>query len=404
MNTRSVSPLLSRGIETVIYYKGGNTSYSVFAGILHEDDDAVDSGFHPGSRAANRYYAGLNFQSPLSGIWDVGGRFQFNGGKYQNFEQPGNTGLLIDEDELSFEGTVTAARDYSFMSTDFRSSAEYGKLGDTSGSVLSAGALGKWNFLNSFGINAGADFYVFSKPDDDKNRGRLYPNASVDWAITKSSFVRMSYTPGVRLHSFNDLYGLNGLVLMDVPVVIEERTVDFDGSFGLRFRSGLNVSLGGFIIKSNNPPVFNRSGDFFDIVKDTEIELSGYRVQTKYILENRYGFEGKLVMNNASWNFSGDVPYIPSMEVRLDGYYIPFDLWVIRTTLQYFGKHSVALNSDDKANAVFEVDLGAERQLWKKYISMYMDIRNITNSKGSWWTDRYRVPGIGLYAGIKAKY
>ena len=157
-------------------------------------------------------------------------------------------------------------------------------------------------------------------------------------------------------------------------------------------------------MKAKHPPVYNRSGDFFDVVQDAEIELSGFRLTTKYNRNDILEVNGLINLNKVTWNFSGHAPYIPSIEAYLDGYFIPRRFWKLRASLQFTGKHYVEINKDDIEDSFVTIDLGVDRELLKQYISMYLDLRNITNSKGSWWTDTYQIPGIGLYIGIKAHY
>ena len=98
------------------------------------------------------------------------------------------------------------------------------------------------------------------------------------------------------------------------------------------------------------------------------------------------------------------MPYIPNIEALIDGYWIFFRFWKLRTSLHYYGKHYIETNSDDTEDVFLTIDLGVDRELWKEYLSLYLDIRNITNEKGSWWTEPYEIPGAGLYLGIRAHY
>ena len=82
---------------------------------------------------------------------------------------------------------------------------------------------------------------------------------------------------------------------------------------------------------------------------------------------------------------------------------MPYKLWTLRTSVNFIGKHSVDITSDDEVVSFLTIDCGVERELWN-YLSVYTDIRNITNSEGAWWTNQYGIPGIGLYIGLKARY
>jgi len=390
---------LSQGIEIVSYYDASFADFSVNFGFSREDDDALGSKFRPGNREVNRYRAGITVKSLKSGKWDLDGRFLIKGGTFKNFE------ILNDKDELILDGGISASCDIYDISVIVNSSVKYIELSKQNGSIFTVGATGKWLFMDILGIKTGAVFYAFDKPDlpDKGTTTKAYPILSIDLAITPRSFARLNYKPGITTHSFSDIYDYNGLASITTPMLFEDRNVDFDGEFGIRTGSGFSTSIGAFFVKTRQSPVFSRSGNFFEVVKDAGIDLSGYRLKSEYNSNDIWGLDGIINTNKASWN-SGDVPYIPNIEVCLNGYYSFFSSWKLRASLQFYGKHHVDINSDDVENSFFTIDMGVDRKLWKQHLSMYFDLRNITNSKGSWWTNKYKIPGIGLYLGIKAHY
>ena len=115
------------------------------------------------------------------------------------------------------------------------------------------------------------------------------------------------------------------------------------------------------------------------------------------------GLTSELTINNATWNMSGEVPYIPVGEAFVSGYFLPYRLWTVRGSLNYMNKHYVETGLDDAVDWFVTMNCGVERELWK-YYRLYIYLRNITNFKRSWWTSQYKIPGIGLYAGLKMEY
>ncbi len=392
---------LSQEFDVAGYYNASkNTNISLDFGLLREDDDALGVGFRPGSREVNLYRAGISLGSSIFEKWDVNGRLSFMGGTFKNF------GIVDEEDETVVNGGVSATGNLQNVILLLNASGKSIKKGDFKGTAFSAGAQGEWLLMNVMGIKAGADFHAFAMPDEE-TVSKVYPVVNIDLAITPHAYIKLDYKPGVKTYSFSDLYDHNGLVTMNAPMLFEERSVDFEGELGARFLTNFTASAGGFAIKTKRPPVYSRSGDFFEVVKDAEIDLSGFVMKSTYDRKNTMGLDFELKVTNASWasgNFSGEVPYIPDMEACLEGYVVPHKFWKIRASLLFYGEHYLEINSDDKEESFYTLDIGVDRKLWKKYINMYLDLRNITNSKGTWWTDKYIIPGIGLYLGIKAHY
>jgi len=402
-NTPDNTALLSQEIEAVGYYDTSDANYSLALGFSREDDDALNRNLRPGSHEVNRYRAVVTIKPSIYETWNPAGQFSMKGGTFMNYEKPTAINTLIDKDELVFDGGFSVSRNSNNFIATGRATIEYIKLGGDSGTLISTGITGDWLFMNILGIRAGTDFYTFAMPAEN-TKVKVYPKLNIDWAITPDIFVKLNYKPGIITHSFSDIYDNNGLVTIKTPMLFEDRKVDFDGEFGFRLRSGLSTSLGGFFMKAKRPPVFSRSGNFFDVVQDAEIELSGFRLSASYNRNDRWEVNGLINFNKVTWNFSGHVPYIPSIETHINGYFIPYKFWKLRASLQFNGEHHVEINKDDRADSFLTIDLGVDRVLWKQYISMYLDLRNITNSKGSWWTDTYQIPKIGLYIGIKAHY
>ncbi|HDY88753.1 MAG TPA: hypothetical protein ENH82_11670 [bacterium] len=405
-NTLNNMAPLSQEFEAVGYYQASFADIAMDFGLLNGDDDGLSSNFRPGNQEINLYRMGITLNSLKYKNWNIKGMFSFKGGTFKNFVIDDK---IDDRDESVFDGGISASGKIYDISLIINTSGEYIELGDSNGSLFSTGIMGEWLFMNALGIKAGADFHAFAMPDEDTKK-KVYPVLNMDLALTSHAFVKLNYKPGVKTYSFRDIYDDNGLVTINTPMLFEERDVDFDGEIGIRFHQNLTASAGGFVIETKRPPVYTRSGDFFDVVNDAEINISGYSLKSRYNKNNIVELEGIFKINNASWNFTGEVPYIPDIEARLGGYMIPRKFWKIRASMQFYGEHYVekyskdVINSDEVEDSFLTIDIGVDRELWKKYISMYMDLRNITNSKGSWWTDKYKIPGIGIYLGVRAHY
>ncbi|MFC1538062.1 hypothetical protein ACFL6H_01435 [Candidatus Latescibacterota bacterium] len=402
-NTAQNTAPLSQVVEVNGFLDTRVADYSLSLGFSRDEDDSLSHSFRPGNHEVNRYRTLLMVKPSILESWNPVGRISVEGGTYSNYEKPSNTSTLIDENELDIDGSVSFSGKIFKFTVSGETDIEFIKLGGDSGTLFSTGGKGNWLFFNRIGVHAGANFHAYELPGETTNT-KVYPEFGLDWALTPGIFLKAQFKPGIISHSFGDMFERNGLITMAVPLLFEDRSNDLSGEFGFRTQGGLSVSFGGFAFKSKHSPVFSRTGDFFEIVKNAEVELTGYRVKTEYLKKDLWGINGIVNVNNADWKFLGNVPYIPNMDAIFDGYYIPHKFWKIRTSLNYIGKHYVETNKSDSENSFVIIDLGVDREIYKQYISMYLDLRNMTNSEGSWWTGRYNVPGIGMYIGLKAHY
>ena len=170
------------------------------------------------------------------------------------------------------------------------------------------------------------------------------------------------------------------------------------------------ISLGLFFNRSDRALVFNRAGNYFDTVAGASVEVTGLRLRTSYHREDSWGFDGELYINDAKCTYpvsgvekTGDAPYIPGIKSMIKGYLVPARKWLLHGTVNIVGSHTVQTGSTDEVDPFLTVDCSVERELMK-YLSVYVDVRNITNSDGAWWTNQYRIPGTGLYGGFKVHY
>lgn len=104
-----------------------------------------------------------------------------------------------------------------------------------------------------------------------------------------------------------------------------------------------------------------------------------------------------------SWNLGGDVPYMPAFKSIIDGYVMPGGKWKLTGRMSVFGEHYVAAGSNKTVDGFMTLDCGVERAVLRS-LAAYVEIHNITNAEGAWWTSQYQIPGTGLFAGIRAGF
>ncbi|HUT62560.1 MAG TPA: hypothetical protein VMZ04_01260 [Anaerolineae bacterium] len=394
-NTRTNTAPLSQEIEAVGYYDASEARVSAEAGFAREDDNLFDERFRHRNRKAGRFWSGLTVRTVFKEKWDVTGKGTMSVGSYRDLE------IDTHNNEFLTGGIISAQGDLYDITMVLCSSAEYLKLGSEAGSIFSLGVKGELLLWHNLGFQTGANFYASALPNEDPEV-HLYPELSLDWAISRSSYVKITLKPAVIRHSYSDLYASNGL-LIPVPMLFENRKLDITGEIGLRVRSGFTISAGIFYMQSENTPVFSRSGDLFSVVKDTELDVTGVRLKTIWDRDETMGFSGELTITNAQWNLSGEIPYLPVGEAVASGYFIPYRQWTVHGSLSFMSKHYIETGLDDTIDWFVTLNCGVEREL-REYLCLYINIENITNSQRSWWTSQYKIPGIGLYAGLKTEY
>jgi hypothetical protein len=257
--------------------------------------------------------------------------------------------------------------------------------------------------LDNLGVRGGARFYASAMPGGG-SRVRIYPEAGLDWNISPEMFLRFSVNPRVIGHSFFDLYRRNGLITPDIPILYEDRQFEVSTEYGVLLAPGILFTTGVFGWRSEHAPVFSRKDRLFEIVPDSRLTITGFRLGARYNKNTTWNADGLLTLRSATWNNPGKVPYMPVLEFTATGKYQPATPWLLYSVLRLKGKHYLEQGSDATAKAFMTVDIGAEREVLPGYISAFGEIRNILNSGGAWWTEEYRIPGIGLYLGIRAKY
>jgi hypothetical protein len=113
------------------------------------------------------------------------------------------------------------------------------------------------------------------------------------------------------------------------------------------------------------------------------------------------GLDGLLTVRDASTADGDDVPYVPAFEASVRGTIATWRSWTIRGTLNVVGEHP-SWRGAGKEDGFLTIGCGVEREFFD-FISVYFDLRNLTNAEGTWWTSRYEIPGAGMYGGLKLR-
>ena len=407
-NTHTNIAPIQHDIDAIVYYDASFARFSVDGSYGFEDDKVTGKYFRNHIRDASRYGAGATVRITPFETWEASGQFRMEGAGYTD------ENVSWNDDELNITGAGSASGDFGATTIILNASGNYLKMGEDFGTLTTSRGLGEWLFGDSFGLKAGASLTLTEMPGEKTETSpRLFVEA--DWAITPDIYFKVGFKPEVISHSFTDLYRMNGLVTYDVPMLFEDRKIDVSGEFGMRISPKLKGSVEGFYVKSENMPVFSVQdivgAHFYKIVPGSEVELTGARLSGSYEKGKNFTADGCLIWNDSSWNISDNVPYIPDnvpyipdIEAVLNSSYRIHRFWRLYGTFRYRGKHYTDAAGTQEEDGFFTIDLGVERELWKQYLSAYIELRNLTGQKGAWWTSQYLIPGAGFYAGIKANY
>lgn len=387
------APSMQR-LNAVGYFGGTGTRLSAGFGYTGENDDLFGERFRSRFREAGRYIVDATLRTGL-GEWETAGRIALDGGAFKDDELP------YDEDEFNMAGKLSLRRDISDITVDSDTEAVQMSFADTDGYLVTTGVRGVMLLWSDFSLRAGAKLAVSSVADED-TEFRVLPETGFDWALTRSTYLKMSYAPDVVSFSHGELYNKNGLIAPE-PMLVEYRKIAVDGEFGWRFGDGKLLTLGMFHTTSENALVFDRTGDFFTLANGGDVDMTGFTVGAVYDRGGWWGFDGGLTIRDASWDDPGEVPYVPSFETVVDGYLAPVGKWKVYGTLRVLGEHYISAGSDDTEDGFFTVDVGVERELLD-ILSAFVEVRNLTNSDGAWWTSQYEIPGTGLYGGLKTGF
>jgi len=384
----SISGFLGTG-----YYKRNGTVFSGEMGFSGEGEELFGKKFRPRRREAGRFRGGVSMRTVFLGNWDVTGGLKFDGGNFRDAEIP------YDENELNVRGKLTAVGDVYDVTVVSDAEVDVFGFAGVSGHVFSAGARGTMLLADNLGLRFGARVYLTGGEGVD-SKARFYPEAGLNWAPAESWYLKASYVPRVTGYSHGDIYDRNGLVEPSASMLFEDRKFHAAGELGRRFGRGSLAAVRIFREKCGNPLLFNRSGDFFSVLYGEEFSLTGVDLLARYDRDGKWGFDGEITFNDASLGGGGDVPFVPSVETTVRGFWTPAEKWVVRGELNVMGRRAVETGSDDTVGSFHILDCSVEREFFENY-RFYCRLRNVTNSGGSWWTKEYEVPGIGLLTGVK---
>jgi len=369
-----------------------------------QGDEVEDKLYRNRDRSADRLGGSFTMRAPLFDTWDISGGFNIHSSTYEDPE------LNTDADEKVLRGRANLRGDIGDMTLDLNGEGARMELDDDYGTLLKAGGTGTMLLADRLSVKLGASFTASEMPGDDTDVN-LYPRIEAEWLIMKGLALNLSYNPRLIQHSFGGLYDTNGLVTYTTPLIFENRKLDASGRLTFRPAMAFETGVEAYVRKSENAPVFNYTSlaiapgsDYYEIVPGADVDVTGYRFLFSYDWGDYWGFDGEAELRDATWNYSGDVPYIPDMTGTLTGYYAFQRYLIFYASLNYFGEHYVLRDDTAKEDGFLTVDLGAELTIWSESLGLFVEAHNITNSEGAWWTNPYNIPGIGLYAGIRATY
>ncbi|MFC1511994.1 hypothetical protein ACFL5H_02220 [Candidatus Latescibacterota bacterium] len=392
----------AQDIDATFYQHTFFGDLTLGAGYTRQYDDMLSRSFRPDNRELIRLRGEASLGTELGSRWSARGRARFIGGTYTNL-------ITVNENEEMFlAGGGDIAGEMLGGTITLRAETDYYSIEDASGSSLTAGGNCSWLLGRAVGFTAGALVSTFAMPSED-TEVRVYPTAALDIRMTSRLSVRASYQPRLVTHTFGDIYDMNGMAALTTPLLYEDRSSAAAGEIGIRLTPGLSISAGWSQRIAENAPVFTRTvepggGEFYEIVTDAEVTLRTVSVAGSYQSGSRLEIDGEFRSQEASWNLPGDVPYIPDVEGVLIGSYLLGNVWKVVTQAHFHGEHFVEVNSEETEDSFFVIDLGIERSLFRESTTLSLNLKNLTDQDGSWWSGGYRIPGFGFYFGVRTHY
>lgn len=394
-NTPSNLPPTSQRMTAIGYRDVGGARLMGGFSFRRDREDLLTTPFRSRDRAADMYDIDASLRTTIIDSWDAAITATVSSGAFSD-KQRG-----YDDDELVIGGGLTTTGDLYGLMSAITGAADYVSFGDDNGSKLSAGIAASWLPWSQFSIRFGANTFIFAMPGDDAKL-RVYPEAGIDWRISRPMYAKLYFKPEVITHSYADIYMSNALAL-PTPVIYEDRSIDTGGEIGIDLSRQLRVIVGGFVTQSDHRPVFSSDTGFFPVLRNEHVDITGFRAGFQYAPQGKWSFDGEYRHRDVSWDSPGGVPYEPADLAVLNGRYIPAEKWRVYGAAHYYGSHFILAGSTATTDPFVTIDIGAARELWS-YLSVYTEVKNLTNSDGAWWTTDYGIPGIGIYAGLRAGY
>jgi len=406
-NTPANDAPQSQDIEVTGYGTVAGIASSAAFRFTREDEDVLGGMLRFNNRSVSGFGGGLSARAGLGKNWDSVARVSFDTVGYKD------TVIKKDENDVSFAGDARLTGDFWKSTIRFDARYDYSKFGSDSGSIVRAGGIALFNPFTGLGIGVGATFYGSAAPDGDGLDADVYPNMTVDWAFSRTLYVRARYNPGIVRRSVSDIYEENGLYDFNQPMVFEKRTLNTEGEIGWRFAETSSASVGVFRVSTENALIFKpmAGNSVFTVIPEMEATISGVRAKVSFQPVERWGVDGLAVFRDTTCDslttagaVSGDVPFMPSFEARADGFFRLAGKLRLTGTARFHGKYNYyddrLPGSKTSESGFLTVDCGIEYPVFKVMTAWFI-IRNLTDSAGSWWTADYDIPGVGFYGGIR---
>jgi hypothetical protein len=364
------------------------------AGLSYSGGGDPDDSFRGRDRTRSDIGGVVTLHDDHNDAWDLSGIARFHRGSYQDGD------IALDESDMLIDSALSLSGELYDVSVTADGEFDYVSFGDDMGSLFQAGVDGSLLLLDGLGCTIGGRFYTFALPDKS-TKVRIYPDITFDWALGPRMFFRAGYTPGIQRRTFGDIHDMNGLA-MPVAMLFEDTNIALDAEIGIRMGRS-EVSLVGFHRSTDGALVFSRSGAHYAVMPDAELEETGFGVEARLRRFSRLDLDGSITVTDATWNGAGEVPYVPEIAGDADAVFHLTDGWRITGRMRFRAEQYVEAGLNDTADGFLMLDIGIERTLLA-YLDLAVELRNMTNAEGYWWSAPYEVPGAGLFAAIRGRY
>jgi len=392
-NTISNAAPSMHDVEMLGYFGTGDSRLMAVAGFGSEGDDLGGERFRGRDRSVGRFNLGATLRHPVAS-WETKAALNLTSGSYTDDE------IIYDESELNIEGLLSATRDLHDMTVNTELAYDSYSFADNDGSMMTVGADAVMLLFNSMSIGFGGRLYMSAMPNMDSET-KFYPEAKFDWALARSLSLKARYAPEVHGYSHGDIYAINGLAGL-TPLLFENRPVVLESELEWRVSERLTLDAGVDVSTAENALVFTKTGDFFALVAGADVDRNDVEFGMCY-RRSVWSIDGSFSSNSASWNLAGEVPYVPTYDALIEAHWTGMEKWIVSAGLNLVGEHYTTAGTNDTEDGFMTIDCGIERELWEN-LTVYCDVRNLTNAEGAWWTNSYLIPGTGIFAGVKLGY
>ncbi len=360
-------------------------------GISGEDPSIS---FRGRDRSFSRFGGLVSLRTPPGAAVDITGLLRVRRGSWEDED------AALDDSGTATDASVSLEGEVFDMSMDAGARVDYVSFKGDMGSLFEGGAAASLLVLDGLGIRLGGRVYTFARPDED-TRFRIYPEVSFDWAFGRGAFMRGSFTPGVERRSFGDILDTNGLALPQA-VLFEDTAIDIGGALGMRINNSEAAAVARYT-RTDGALVFTRSGAFYPVLPGADVNRFSWGLTADITEFEFWHVDGEVMVTEADWNRTGEVPYVPRLTGEITVAFTPTDRWRIMGRIAYRGSQHVEAGSDDTVDEFTTCDIGVERRI-VQFLDFAVELRNLTGAEGYWWSEPYEIPGAGLYAAIRGRY